>query len=345
MDKKAKSTLIIALVIVVAANIGIFSKMAYNKNHINDDQIVVRIGHTVAENHPIHQALEIYEEELERISDGKFDVRIYPNAALGGDRQMVESSILGYIHASIPPSSVLSGFDSRFMVVDLPFVFKSTNAAVTTLNGELGEELDPILEDLGLHNMGWTSSGFRHITTNDKPIKKPEDLKGISIRTQENPIHVASFRAWGASPTPMAFSELFTALQQGAVDAQENPVLVTVSNRLFEVQNTLSLTGHFFTAGTFTFNRDFYESLEGENKVWFDEAGEHFVKNLTDLVVKQDASFIQQAKDHGMEIIDVSPEEKDLFVEKAASVYDLFIEQYGGSEELIDKAMMHNDLE
>lgn len=343
MSIKQKSCLVLILAVAILANIGIFGKMAYNKTHVDGDTIVVRIGHTVAENNPIHQALLAYKDKLEDISDGRFEVRIYPNQALGGDRQQIESTILGYIQGCVPPSGTLAGFDQRLMVIDLPFIFKSGEAAVTTLNGELGEDLDPILEELGLHCVGWTETGFRYITTNDIEVTSPEKLKGLSIRTMENPIHIASFRAWGASPTPMSFSELFTALQQGAVDAQENPISVTVSNRLFEVQNTLSLTGHFYSAGAISTNRDFYEALEGQDKEWFDEAGEFLVEYLTELTWEEEANFIQQAQDEGMKVVELTAEQKDAFVKQAADVYDLFIEEYGGSQELIDKAMMYND--
>ena len=268
---------------------------------------------------------------------------MYINSALGGDRQQTESVILGYMQGNTPPTSVLAGFDTRFMVVDLPFVFKSGEAAMKTLNGDLGEELDPILEGLGLHAMGWTESGYRHITTNNIEATTPAALKGLSIRTQENPIHMASFQAWGASPTPMAFSELFTALQQGAVDAEENPLAVITANRLYEVQHTVTLTGHFYTAGIFNINKDFYESLEGQDKEWFDEASEHFVQNLTQLIRDAQEGYIQLLKDNGINVVEVTSEQKDAFIESAASVYDLFIEKYGGTQELIDLAMKYND--
>ena len=200
MTKRAKGTLALILAFVVLANAGIFWKLSYSKTHTSGDTIVVRVGDTVAANHPISQALYIFEEELERISNGRFDVRVYINSALGGDRQQTESVILGYMQGNTPPTSVLAGFDTRFMVVDLPFVFKSGEAAMKTLNGDLGEELDPILEDLGLHAVGWTESGYRHITTNNIEATSPEALKGLSIRTQENPIHMASFRPGAQAP-------------------------------------------------------------------------------------------------------------------------------------------------
>ena len=187
MTKRAKGTLALILAFVVLANAGIFWKMSYSKTHTSGDTIVVRVGDTVAANHPISQALYIFEEELERISNGRFDVRVYINSALGGDRQQTESVILGYMQGNTPPTSVLAGFDTRFMVVDLPFVFKSGEAAMKTLNGDLGEELDPILEDLGLHAVGWTESGYRHITTNNIEATSPEALKGLTSARRKTP--------------------------------------------------------------------------------------------------------------------------------------------------------------
>ena len=298
MSSKAKGVVALILVVAVLANVGIFAKMSYNKTHTAQETIVFRVGDTVASDHPISQALYMFEEELERISNGRFDVRVYINSALGGDRQQTESVILGYMQGNTPPTSVLAGFDTRFMVVDLPFVFKSGEAAMKTLNGDLGKELDPILEGLGLHAMGWTESGYRHITTNNIEATSPEALKGLSIRTQENPIHMASFQAWG---------------------------------------------GHFYTAGIFNINKDFYESLEGQDKEWFDEASEHFVQNLTQLIRDAQEGYIQLLKDNGINVVEVTSEQKDAFIESAASVYDLFIEKYGGTQELIDLAMKYND--
>lgn len=143
MSSKAKGVVALILVVAVLANVGIFAKMSYNKTHTAQETIVFRVGDTVASDHPISQALYMFEEELERISNGRFDVRVYINSALGGDRQQTESVILGYMQGNTPPTSVLAGFDTRFMVVDLPFVFKSGEAAMKTLNGDLGKELDP----------------------------------------------------------------------------------------------------------------------------------------------------------------------------------------------------------
>ena len=256
MNSTAKRWLAVILVLAIAANAAIFFKMERNKTHVDPDHIVFRVGHSVAESHPIHAAYLYAKEELERRSGGRWEVIIYPNASLGGDRQLLESVILNYIQASAPPAATLAGFDQRIMVVDIPFIFTSREAAQKALDNELGEWLDTLIEPIGIYAPSWRITQFRHLTTKNTPVHTPADLKGLSVRTQENPIHVAAFKCWGANPTPMAFSELFTALQQGTVDAQENPIVTMASSRFYEVQNYLILSGHFANVGIQAINSD-----------------------------------------------------------------------------------------
>src|SRR5690606_33452452 len=129
-----------------------------------------------------------------------------------------------------------------FMVFDLPFLFSSKEEAFAAFDGEVGDILNSKLEEIGIVNLGYGENGYRHVTNNKKPIRLPEDLKGVKIRTMENPIHMAAFQAFGANPTPISFNELFTALQQGTVDAQENPVAIIFTSKFSEVQKYLSLT-------------------------------------------------------------------------------------------------------
>ena len=322
MNSKAKGVVALILAVAVLANVGIFAKMSYNKTHTAQETIVFRVGDTVASDHPISQALYIFEEELERISNGRFDVRVYINSALGGDRQQTESVVLGYLQGNTPPTSVLAGFDTRFMVVDLPFVFKSGEAAMKTLNGDLGEELNPILNDLGLHAMGWTESGYRHITTNNIEATTPAALKGLSIRTQENPIHMASFQAWGASPTPMAFSELFTALQQGAIDGQENPYDTIRSAKINEVQKYMTIWNYCYDPIILSVSDKTWKKLTDDEKKIFTEAAKNACKKQVEESRKLDASIIKQFKDGGMQVNELSPESINSMKEVMKPVYE-----------------------
>lgn len=343
MTTKAKGVLALILAAAIAANAAIFYKMDYNKTHTDTDHIVLRIGHSTAESHPIHQAFLWAKEELESRSDGRWDVRIYPNAALGGDRQLLESVILNYIQVSAPPASTLSGFDQRIMVTDIPYIFTSREAAQMALDNELGDWLDTLVEPLGIYVPAWRITQFRNLTTSGTEVHTPEDLKGLSVRTQENPIHLAAFKAWGAEPTPMAFSELFTALQQGTVDAQENPIVTMASSRFYEVQDYLILTEHFANVGAQAINSDFISSLSDEDREMFLEVMEEVGVRVADGMYEMDEYYLDVAKENGMTVVELTTEEKDAFVSKVDSVYDLYINQYGGSQEIIDMARKYND--
>lgn len=343
MNSTAKRWLAVILVLAIAVNAAIFFKMERNKTHVDPDHIVFRVGHSVAESHPIHAAYLYAKEELERRSGGRWEVIIYPNASLGGDRQLLESVILNYIQASAPPAATLAGFDQRIMVVDIPFIFTSREAAQKALDNELGEWLDTLIEPIGIYAPSWRITQFRHLTTKNTPVHTPADLKGLSVRTQENPIHVAAFKCWGANPTPMAFSELFTALQQGTVDAQENPIVTMASSRFYEVQNYLILSGHFANVGIQAINSDFINSLDDEDRELFLEVMDEVAVKVADGMNDMDESYLEVSKEHGMEIIELTTEEKNQFIEMVEPVYDLYINQYGGSREIIDMAKKYND--
>lgn len=343
MNSTAKRWLAVILVLAIAANAAIFFKMERNKTHVDPDHIVFRVGHSVAESHPIHAAYLYAKEELERRSGGRWEVIIYPNASLGGDRQLLESVILNYIQASAPPAATLAGFDQRIMVVDIPFIFTSREAAQKALDNELGEWLDTLIEPIGIYAPSWRITQFRHLTTKNTPVHTPADLKGLSVRTQENPIHVAAFKCWGANPTPMAFSELFTALQQGTVDAQENPIVTMASSRFYEVQNYLILSGHFANVGIQAINSDFINSLDDEDRELFLEVMDEVAVKVADGMNDMDESYLEVSKEHGMEVIELTTEEKNQFIEMVEPVYDLYINQYGGSREIIDMAKKYND--
>lgn len=328
--------------IAVAANGLLLYKANYNKVHMNTDHIVLRLAHVVSEDTPHHRELMKFKQEVETKSDGRIEVRIYPNGSLGGDRQTVESTSLGYIQGCLPGSAVLAGFDPRFMVSDLPFIFKTREAAFQAYDNELGEELNKYTRELGLVSLGFTQSGYRHITTNKLAIEKPQDLKGLSIRTMENPIHIAAFKAWGANPTPMSFSELFTALQQGAVDSQENPIIVLMGAKFFEVQDTLSLTGHVFATGVFLLNDEFYDNLSEQDRQIITDAARNYIENSRRETEAEEQNYIQQAKDLGMNVFELTSEQKDVFIEASQSIYELYVKNFG-TQDLVDKAMKYND--
>ncbi len=302
----------------------------------NKEEYLIRVAHVLPEEHATHITLkEVFKKEVEEKSGGRIKVELYPNGQLGGDRQTIEALNLGTLEMCVPGGTVLSGFVEDFMVLDLPFLFKTKEDAFKIFDGEVGDSLNAKLEEIGIVNLGYGENGYRHVTNNSKPIMTPADLSGVKIRTMENPIHMASFKAFGANPTPISFNELFTALQQKTVDAQENPVAIIYTAKLYEVQKYLSLTGHVYTNCPYLISKSFLDSLPEDLQKIVRDAATNTVVEQRKMTNQQEQDLISKLKDNGMEINELTPEQKEEFVKAAESVYEDFISENGS--ELLDK--------
>jgi tripartite ATP-independent transporter DctP family solute receptor len=303
--------------------------------------ITIKLAYVVPETQSTHIASEkVFKKYVEEKSGGRLKVELYPNGQLGSDRQAIEGVSLGTIEMTIPAAAVLSGFEEKFMVFDLPFLFESREAAHRALDGELGQKLSELLIPHGLKNLVFAENGFRNITNNKKPITTPDDLKGLKIRTMENPVHIAAFKALGANPTPMAFGELFTALQQGTVDAQENPISLIYTSKFYEVQKYCTLSGHVYAPTAVLINNDFYNSLPEDLQKIIMEAAVAYRDYQRELAGQQDTEFIAKLKEAGMQVNELTPEQKKAFVEATKVVYEQFESKIG--KDLIEMARAAN---
>jgi len=299
---------------------------------------IIRVGYIVPETQSHHIIMrDVFKKDIETKSNGRITVELYPNGQLGGDRELIESVQLGTLEMAIPASSVFAGFDKRFQVLDLPFLFKSKEVAFAALDGELGKKLDEILPKHGMINLGYAENGFRHITNNRKPIHTPDDLKGLKLRTMENPLDIAFFKLLGANPTPMNFGELYTALQQGTVDGQENPIALVYTSKFYEVQKYYSLTGHVFSPIMLVANKSFIDKLPEDLREIVMEAGRKFCVEQRKLADVQEKEYLEALKATGMQINELTPEEKAAFVEATLPAYDMFRDEIG--DDLIDLAI------
>ena len=206
----------------------------------------IRVGHVLAPTHPYQLGLEKFSELVSEKTGGKVKVEVFHSSQLGNERDLIEGLQLGTVEMCIVSTAPLSNFTTQFNVFDLPFIFSETQKTREILDGPIGQEILDTLDAQGIVGLCYFENGFRNVTNNVRPITKPEDLKGLKIRTMESPIHMASFRAMGANPTPMALGELFTALQLGTVDGQENPLAIINTSKFYEVQKFLSITEHFY---------------------------------------------------------------------------------------------------
>lgn len=296
------------------------------------ETITLKVGHTLADTSHYQEGLEYFKEILAEKTDGRMNVEIFPNGSLGGERDMVEGLQIGSVDIVLTSTGPMSGFVEEITVVDLPFLFRDAEHAHTVLDGEVGQDLLAQLEGIDLKGLAWWENGFRNVTNNTRPVEKPEDLEGLKLRTMENDIHMAAFRELGADPTPMAFTELFTAMQQGVVDGNENPVPVIYSSRFYEVQDYLTMTRHFYNPSILLTSNSFFNNLEPELQTALEEAAVEAGIFEREVVQRMDEEYLNELEEQGMEIIreiDVEP-----FIEAVQPVYDQYSEVFG--QELID---------
>ncbi|MCA0987294.1 TRAP transporter substrate-binding protein [Guptibacillus algicola] len=293
----------------------------------------LQVGITLAEDSHYYKGLEHFGELVEEKSDGELAIEIFPNGSLGGERDMVESLQVGSLDMVLSSTGPLGGFAPEINVVDLPFLFESREHAYKVLDGEIGQELLTNLEDQSLKGLAWWENGFRHVTNSERAIEKPEDLKGLKIRTMENNVHQDSFKALGADPTPMSFTELFTALQQGVVDGQENPVPIISTSRFYEVQDHLTLTGHFYSPAALLVSSQVFDGLTEDQQQALQEAAVEGAEYERELVAEMEEEMISGLKDEGMNVVEEV--DKKAFQKATESVYDEYADQVG--EDLIKK--------
>lgn len=304
----------------------------------DSETYTIRVAYLVPEGQSTHLAAEKMKEKLESESNGRLVVQLYPNGQLTpSDREAIEAIQLGNVEMTIPAVAALSGFNSKFMLFDLPFLFKDKETAYEVLDGEIGQSLLDELSDQGIKGLAFAENGFRHITNNKGPINTPADLEGLKLRTMESPVQVEAFKAMGANASPFAFGELYTALQQGTYDAMENPISLIYTNKFYEVQDYLTLSGHFYAPTALLINNDFYESLPEDLQQLVDEAAKEYRTYQRKIASEQDAEWIEELKAEGMKVNELTGEQKEVFKKVSETVYDQFRNEIGG--ELIDQVL------
>lgn len=225
---------------------------------------VIRIACENSETYPSTLGLQVMKEYVEKQTDGNVQVNIYAGGQLGGEEDTLEQVAQGSIEMAVASFAPVVSYDPEFEVMDIPFVYNSYQEAWMVLDSHIGTDMLESLRDYGMVGMAFMENGFRQITSNKSSITGVSDLSGLKLRTMQNNNHIAFFQALGANPTPVAFSELYMALSQNTVDAQENPIANVTDKKLYEVQKYLSLTNHIYDAMPLVCNLDFFESLPGK---------------------------------------------------------------------------------
>jgi tripartite ATP-independent transporter DctP family solute receptor len=283
-------------------------------------ETVIKIGHGAAESFHMHRALLKFEELVETGSNGEIDVQIFPSSQMGPDREMIEGVQTGVLEMAIPPSSFFAGWDPAFAVIELPYMYASKNIAFDVLDGAAGDSMLARVENQGLVGLGWLELGVRNVTNNVRPIASPQDLEGVKLRTMKVPAHVATFESLGANPTPMNFGEVYSALQQGVIDGQENPLAIITSQRFYEVQKYLSTTGHVFAVYMPVVSKPFFDSLSAEHQQLIRASMARARAHQAELVAAEDASQLDEIRSAGVEVLELTAEQRQAFADQTESV-------------------------
>lgn len=300
----------------------------------------MKIHSVGSEQHASTPALREFKKYVEQKSNGQVEVSLHINASLGGDREATEAMQLGTIEAGIIGSSILATFEPTFNIFEFPFLFKDDATAKKLIDGELGVALDKALQKQDLRIIGYGVNGFRHTANNRGPIKVPADMKGLKIRTMENPIHIATFKLFGANPTPINFGELYTALSQKTVDAMECPINLIYTSKFYEVQKYLSLTGHLYAVAPLTVSEIFFGKLPKDLQQVVLDGGKIYTEAQRKGTLAEEEEMLGLLKKNGMIVNELTAAEKAEFKKLSMPVYGQFEKRVG--KDLLQKVIDAN---
>lgn len=287
--------------------------------------VELKVAYADAEDSVFGKGAAAFAEKLEELSGGTMTCQMFPNGTLGSISEVASMIQQGTCDVSPIVTSSLVDFCPELGVFDLPFLFSDYDDARTSINGEIGDYFKEQLAAQGMHVGSWMTMGFRE-TTSSKPIESVADFKGLKIRTQSNEVHQAIFNSLGAAATVISFSELYTAMEQGTVDAQENPYVNIYSNAYYEVQKYLVETNHVFQFASLLVSQSKYDSLTDEQKAWVDEAAEYAADVEWEATQTDNETAKQGCIDAGMTFVELDHDELRNAVQ---SVYDTYEGQYG----------------
>lgn len=294
--------------------------------NVDSKPVTIQLAHVVNEQDGFHLAALKFKELVEQKTDKKVLIEIFPNATLGDERTLLEGMQMGTVDAGVITNGPIANFVPEIAVFELPFLFGSREDAYKVLDGPVGKELLGKLESQKLKGLAFAERGFRNLTNSKRPVNTPEDMKDLKVRVMENPVYIDTFKALKANAVPMAWTEALTALQQGTIDGQENPVNVIHSFKLAETQKYLSMTRHTYSPATIMMSLDKFNSLPQDVQKILQEAAQEAAEYERKVNTESEETQLKELEGKGMEIVnpDTTP-----FKEAVKPVYEKYSSQYG----------------
>lgn len=303
----------IPAVSIIALSIALSSNVALAQDY------TLRLSHTGAPGHHYQTITEQFAKEIAEKTDGAVEIQIFPADQLGNQLESVEGTMIGTLEMTLASDTVLSNWIPDMGMLNLPFLFENMDEYLEAVEGPVGDMLSAQVEQQGAVIIGWWGNGMRHVTNSIRPITKPEDLKGLKIRVPEGKVFVDTFEALGAGATVMSFGELYSALQLGVVDGQENPPAHILTQNFNEVQDYVSRTGHIHMGSPLIMNAGLFYSMPEEIQQTLLKVGKEYDRKHIDLIANLEEEQWKEVEARGMKINDV---DKSLFRKAVQSVYD-----------------------
>lgn len=272
---------------------------------------------------------------MEEKTNGEIKIDLFPNGQLGSEQDTVNNAAMGILDLSVVAINNITPFSPSVGVLTLPYVIQNVEDAKTLIDGEIGQEMvDNTIRDAGVRIVAWTYSGCRVLTNSKRPVTKPEDLEGMVIRVPKNEIMIASYQAWGVNPTPMAWSEVFTALQQGVIDGQDTPYITINAMKFYEVQKYLTEICYVFLLEPLIISESVFQSLSEEQQQAVLEAGKETTEFSYQYLIETEEKIKQELAEKGMEILQPADDEKEWIQNATEAVWPNFYDSIGGKEKL-----------
>ncbi|MEL0650234.1 TRAP transporter substrate-binding protein [Algibacter sp. TI.3.09] len=300
----------------------------------DDDIKMMYLAHTLPQTHPVHKGILEFQKALNEKSGGKIQIKIFPDGQLGSEREALELLQIGSVAVTKVSAATLSNFVPEYHILGIPYLFKDKQHQYDVLEGEVGKSILEKGSKFWLRGLCYYDAGSRSFYTSNKAIRKPEDLKGLKIRVMNNQMAINMVEALGGSPTPMAYGELYTAIQQGVVDGAENNPPSFVSSNHYEVSKYYTLDQHSSVPDVLLIGTKFWEKLTAEEKQWVQEAADE--SSQAEKVFWQNSveESMETARKAGVEII---IPDKFLFQEQSKSVLEAFVKEHPEMSEMINK--------
>jgi len=303
---------------------------------------VIKFSHVVSPNTPKGKAANYFAKRVEELSKGKIKVEVYPNAQLCGDKVVLRKLKFNAVQMAAPSFSKFTGLVPQLALFDLPFLFKDVNHLHKVLDGEVGKELLNLVEKKGYVALAYWDNGFKQLTNSKRPLIKPEDAKGLKFRVMSSKVLIEQFKALGAIPVVLPFSEVYSALQQGVVDGQENTISNIYTKKFYEVQKYMTISNHGYLGYMVVMSKKFWKKLPRDMKNVIKQAIKEatekeriWAKELNDNQFAKIKEYADKTKK--LEIITLTPKQRDLWAKKLSTIYPKFYNTIG--KDLIEKTI------